>query len=91
MKKSGLIRVKLPHLKFLLQARNPLQLESANVRLSLVPWRMLELELTSFTASSMAILETLPMEELNVNIAPILTTSGLEETFLPYPLENTAK
>jgi hypothetical protein len=52
---------------------------------------MLELELTSFTASSIAILATLPMVELNVKIAPIFTLAGLEEKFLLQPYGNVPK
>jgi hypothetical protein len=71
--------------------KNPLQLESVIFTISFVPWRMLELELTSFTASSMAILATLPMVEFNVKTAPIFTTAGLEETFLLNPFGNNPK
>lgn len=69
--------------------RNPLQLEFCICTTSWVPGRRVELELTSFTASSIAILATLPMVESNVKMDPIFTTAGLEEAFLPF--ERTPK
>lgn len=71
--------------------RNPLQLVFCSVTLSLVPGRTLELELTSFTASSMAILATLPMVESNAKTPPTFTTAGLEVTFLLNTEGNTPR
>lgn len=58
--------------------RNPLKLESWKEMDNLVPPRMLSSEFTSRSAASMAIFETLALMVLNVKIAPIFTTFGLE-------------
>lgn len=67
--------------------RKPLQLVLLIFTTSLVSRRTLELAFTSLTASSIAILATLPIVELSVKIAPTLTTTGREETFVLNPLE----
>ncbi|GMP64482.1 hypothetical protein CsSME_00025739 [Camellia sinensis var. sinensis] len=60
--------------------RNPLKFESCIEIASFFPPRILESELISSTAAFMAILATFPLMVLNVNIAPIFTTSGGFET-----------
>jgi len=70
---------------------NALQLASCIRTTSFVPRRTLGSELTSSTAALMATFATLPMVELNANIAPMFTTAGLEVTFLQVPLENRPK
>lgn len=57
--------------------RNPLQFVSCNIIFSFVPGRMLESELTSLIAATMAGFTDRPMTEFNVNRAPKLTTLGL--------------
>lgn len=68
---------------------NPLQLELCIETTSLLPRRILEFAFTSLTASSIAILATLPMVVSNEKMAPILTTAGLEVKFLLWMLENS--
>jgi hypothetical protein len=60
----------------------PLQLESLIWTTRFVPGRTLESLLMSLTAAAMAILATLPIVELNVKRAPMLTVSGLASIFL---------
>ena len=55
----------------------PLQLESFIWTSSFVPGRMVESLLMSLTAAAMATLATLPIVELNVKRAPMLTASGV--------------
>lgn len=61
----------------------PLQFEFCIETWRRVPTRMSGFEFTSFTASSIAILATLPITELKLNIEPILTTSGFSECPCP--------
>jgi len=63
--------------------RNPADNLVSNIEiLSLVPLRIVALELISSTAACMATLATLPIVELKDKIAPMLTARGLVETEL---------
>ena len=68
-----------------MKLRKPLKLESCSVTFNLRPPRICGLEFTSFTAASMAALETFPFIVLNVKIPPIFTTSGFEVTSFDAP------
>lgn len=66
--------------------RNPLQFVSCNIIFRFVPGRMLESELTSSMAATIAGFTDRPMTEFNVNRAPKLTTLGLGKELLVSPV-----